>query len=283
MDSIRQEVRSMMEGTNLLPLTKKNHIRMLTGPSDSTLKVHSVLGIGTFATVTGVSFLPRGNDNDQNDDDDDDNDDHDDDDNSNSIDTKKRSRRHHYYACKSIKKELAQFDEDYDYAEYINAAAQLVYEGHILSSLDHPNIIKIRGLNVDGLRNLPMETDFLKNNEVGLTTNRTSTATTSSAVCDLLGRRLFLLTDVLGETLDARINRWEEERHRRQNRRRSLVTFHESERSLLLYHHHHRQNIEKFDVCLQLASAMEYLHSKNIVYRDLKPEVSEQVKRWTYD
>jgi serine/threonine protein kinase len=78
-------------------------------------------------------------------------------------------------ACKHLKPELMKQPE-----QFRTAAAELAYEAHMLSSLDHPHILKIRGWAENGIASFDA------------------------------GRHdsFFLLLDVLDETLDQRIQRW---------------------------------------------------------------------------
>ena len=50
------------------------------------------------------------------------------------------------FACKHLKPELMQHPE-----QFRTAAAELAYEAHILSSMDHPHILKIRGWAENGI------------------------------------------------------------------------------------------------------------------------------------
>lgn len=152
-----------------------------------------------------------------------------------------------YYACKSVKAEFVSNGDRMGYHEYINAVAQLVFEAHVLSSFDHPNIIKMRGLSANGLD------IFAKKNHhdemIGVFGNRNY---------GIGHGGFYLLTDLLQETLDQRIDRW--------------IQFHcdkddGNDFLAVLY----LKNIDKYNVCLQLASALEYVHSRNVIYRDLKP------------
>jgi len=223
------------------------------------LETHSVLGRGTFSVVTSVTIkepnrrkqehqkeefqdhppLPHHND--------------------------PRPDRHHsrpprirrprYYACKSIKEELLvsnaalmvkrsreASETHLQSVEYcFLAASQLAYEAHVLSSLDHPNIVKMRGLDADGILG------FEKRDHRGF----------------------FFLIDVVSETLDQKIDRWRSETamaagSRRRNHNQHDPAVHSD--IILL-----RRQKEKIGICLQLASAFEYLHDRRIAYRDLKP------------
>jgi len=233
--SIRQEVRSMTRGTRLLPITttvnssmSNDHdyhhdhhhsvIQLLNSPID-TLQTHYVLGTGSFSMVTSVTINSRVNTSC----------------NTNSGDEASLNHRQYrtingqrYYACKAIKQELISRGGQ----DFFLAASQLAYEAHVLSCLDHPNIVKIRGLDDKGF--LGFERD---------------------------DRGFFLLMDVLCETLQHRIDRWRKmDNSNNRNRNRN------NKASTLL-----RRHLDKLGICLQLASALEYIHGKSIVYRDLKP------------
>jgi len=141
----------------------------------------------------------------------------------------KNSKR---YACKQLKHELFSKPRD-----FVKAATELAYEAFVLSCFDHPNIIKLRGLAKDGIASFGNGADDTK-----------------SCVETLPATSFFLIMDVLQETLDRRIERWNTVA-----RPQSLVET-------------HQRTIEKFSLCQQLASVLEYIHSKGVVYRDLKPQ-----------
>lgn len=79
------------------------------------------------------------------------------------------------YACKHLKQELMQRPE-----EFRLAASELACEAHMLASLNHPNILKVRGWSHNGIASFE----------------------------DGCHDSFFLLLDVLDETLESRIDWW---------------------------------------------------------------------------
>ena len=204
-NDIRDRFCNMLRDTRLSP--SRNNIRSLRS-YDVVPASNSVLGVGTFSQVTKV-FL-RGE--------------------KTYFDPKR-------YACKQLKQELLSDRED-----FVKAATELAYEAYLLSSFDHPNIIKIHGMPEDGI------TSFGK-----ATQTNPQDVCTSSRVAEPPATSFFLIMDLLHETLDQRIDRWNS------NRPQSLIETRE-------------RAIEKISLCRQLASVLEHIHSKGIVYRDLKPQ-----------
>jgi len=170
----------------------------LLNRAQETLHTHWVLGTGSFSLVTAVTL--------------------------DSSDQPNDSNRQRQYACKAIKHEIAAMGG----GNFVLAASQLAYEAHLLSCLDHPNIIKVRGLDEQGV-----------------------------LAFERIDHGFVMLMDVLCETLEQRIDRW---------RMKTGTEDHSNKVAILL-----RRNLDKLAMCLQLASALEYIHSKHIVYRDLKP------------
>lgn len=116
------------------------------------------------------------------------------------------------------------------------AAKDLAVEAKFLSCLQHPNIVKIRGM---------------ARNDIQAFTRGMSSLS------------YFLVMDALEETLDRRLKRWTEESRRgwlfRKRKDRKGIY-----RKELL--------IDRLKVALDIASALCYLHDLSIIFRDLKPE-----------
>jgi len=124
------------------------------------------------------------------------------------------------YACKHLKEDLLHRPK-----EFQTAAAELAYEAHMMSSFDHPNILKIRGWAQNGI----------------------------SSFEDGRHDSFFLLLDLLDETLDQRIDRW--------NQDQAFLDQRASDLRLL----------EKIQILVEVASALDYVHDHGVIFRDLKP------------
>jgi len=121
------------------------------------------------------------------------------------------------YAIKCLKPELLESSTP---KAFLEAATDLVVEARYLTRLNHPNILKVRGI-AKG-----WESAF-ENGEYD---------------------SFFILMDRLEETLSKRIRRW---RHGEFPKENTLE--------------------RKLHVALQIASALEYLHERRLVLRDIKP------------
>lgn len=115
------------------------------------------------------------------------------------------------------------------------AAGGLANEEDILSKLDHPNIIKLRGYPSDGVR-------------AYVRTERYD--------------GYFLILDRLDETLSDRIVSWKREAKRLKN---PVAFLKQSSRK-------HDLLLERLTAARDIASALAYLHSNRIIYRDIKSD-----------
>jgi serine/threonine protein kinase len=120
--------------------------------------------------------------------------------------------------------------------KFANAAVDLALEAAFLSSLDHPNIVKLHGISAGGPE--------------GYQGGRHDS--------------FFLILDCLTEILQDRIIRWRKHdkklRHRLWIRR---TEDRESEKISFM--------IERLKVAAEIALGVAYLHSRRLVHRDLKP------------
>jgi serine/threonine protein kinase len=162
------------------------------------------------------------------------------------------------YACKHLQQKLMSQPDSFRIA-----AAELACEAHMLASFDHPHILKIRGWAQNGI----------------------------SSFEDGWHDSFFLLLDQLDETLDQRIAWWQtqEQQHvdpssiipspvvpststglseiwRRITSANSQSTTFSS--GTLPYQ---TLYLEKLQIMLGIADALEYLHERGVIFRDLKP------------
>ena len=131
--------------------------------------------------------------------------------------------------------------------DLVVAAIDLANEAKILSQLDHRNIIRLRGIS-----NARFSQSFLSQSENG--------------------GGFFLIIDMLSETLGHRLKYWRKNCKQKKRVSRSSIfqgaaskSRRDDSRRIAMY-----QRIE--NIVFGIAEGMEYLHSKQIVLRDLKPD-----------
>mmetsp|Transcript_16846 Transcript_16846/g.38620 ORF Transcript_16846/g.38620 Transcript_16846/m.38620 type:complete len:868 (-) Transcript_16846:101-2704(-) len=145
------------------------------------------------------------------------------------------------YALKHLKQDLLpsrltmQSLKNGSITAFTRAATELAREAYLLSRLDHANIINIVGWAEGGVESYA---NFRRHDA------------------------FFLVLELLQEeTLDDRIERWNYEDAQ-------VVACSQDKRKS----HFIQRKIEQLTICRQVAGALAYIHSKNVVYRDLKPQ-----------
>jgi len=170
------------------------------------------------------------------------------------------------YAVKSLKYSLMENPENFRMA-----AAELAVEAHMLASFDHPNIINIHGWAANGV----------------------------ASFCTGRHDAFFLLLDHLDETLDQRIESWTRLAAYKQAARQNMASNNlvmdlwrrlsggvtdltqnpggleqqpQQEHGILTDREQDENlYLEKLVILSEMASALQYLHSMSVIFRDLKP------------
>jgi serine/threonine protein kinase len=194
-----------------------------------------VIGTGGFSTVTEIKFVDLDELYD-NDDDDDDN--HQNNHHSDPISTPMRRRQRRRQFADSVRQGntkyvLKMLRTDLPMDEHAKGIADLAIEASFLQVLSHPHIISLQGVSHS----------------------------------DPNGPRFFIVLERLRTTLDRKFNEW-----------RRIIN--ESAGYWIPCYGYccpkvtvlHANWIERFTVAHSIASALEYLHQKRIIYRDLKPD-----------
>ena len=139
------------------------------------------------------------------------------------------------YAVKFLRREVM-----HEPRRYRIGAADLVVEAKFLSCLEHPNIVKMRGITADGVR----------------------------AFATGMEGAYFVLMDRLYDTLECRIHDvWKKEAKKYKGFIKGPLNDRKGDKRKDLL-------IRRLTVAFDIAGALRYLHDRDIIFRDLKPEVS---------
>ena len=139
------------------------------------------------------------------------------------------------YAVKFLRREVM-----HEPRRYRIGAADLVVEAKFLSCLEHPNIVKMRGITADGVR----------------------------AFATGMEGAYFVLMDRLYDTLEFRIHDvWKKEAKKYKGFLKGPLKDRKGDKRKDLL-------IRRLTVAFDISGALRYLHDRDIIFRDLKPEVS---------